>query len=225
MNSFKLIGILALKDLTLTSRSLNAFFTTGFFAVLILVVFTFVFESGSPATRESLPGILWVALLFPGVIQLNRSFQIEQEQDTFKALLLSPVDRGVLFFGKVLANLIFLMVIDLFTVLIFVMLFHPPLTQQFWVLLPILFLAILGFTAVGTIFAAIVATLNTRDVLLPVLLFPVIIPIILAAVGATRELLVVVEVETLGHWIQILVGFDVLFLSAAFLLFEYVVAE
>lgn len=225
MNSFKLIGILALKDLTLTSRSLNAFFTTGFFAVLILVVFTFVFESGSPVTRESLPGILWVALLFPGVIQLNRSFQIEQEQDTFKALLLSPVDRGVLFFGKVLANLIFLMVIDLFTVLIFVMLFHPPLTQQSWIFLPILFLAILGFTAVGTIFAAIVATLNTRDVLLPVLLFPVIIPVILAAVSSTRELLVVVEVETLGQWIQILAGFDVLFLSAAFLLFEYVVAE
>ena len=119
MKSLDLIWGLALKDLKLTSRSLHSFLTTMFFAVLILVVFNFAFEPGSQATRESLPGILWVALLFPGVIQLNRSFQIEQEEGTLQALLLAPVDRGVLFLGKILANLIFLMVIDLFIVLIF----------------------------------------------------------------------------------------------------------
>jgi len=225
MNSLKLIWSLALKDLTLTSRSLHSFLTTMFFAVLILVIFKFAFEPGSPGTRESLPGILWVALLFPGVIQLNRSFQIEQDEGTLEALLLAPIDRGVLFLGKSLANLIFLMAIDLFIVLIFMVLFNPRLTTASWLLLPLLFLTTIGFTAVGTIFAAMVTTLRTRDVLLPVLLFPVIVPIILAAVSATRVLLVTAELDPLGHWMRLLAGFDVLFLSVGFLLFEYVVAE
>jgi len=225
MNSLDLVWTLALKDLKLTSRSLHSFLTTMFFAVLILVVFNFAFEPGSEATRESLPGILWVSLLFPGVIQLNRSFQIEQDQGTLQALLLSPVDRGVLFLGKSLANLIFLMAIDLFIVLMFVVLFNPRLTTSSWLLFPVLFLATLGFTAVGTVFAAMVTTLRSRDVLLPVLLFPIIVPIILAAVSATRELLVVGELESFSNWIKILAGFDVIFLSAGFLLFEYVVAE
>ena len=225
MNSLDLIWGLALKDLKLTSRSLHSFLTTMFFAVLILVVFHFAFEPGSQATRESLPGILWVALLFPGVIQLNRSFQIEQEQGTLQGLLLAPVDRGVLFLGKTLANVIFLMAIDLFIVLIFVVLFNPPLTGSSWWLLPLLFLATVGFAAVGTIFAAMVTTLRTQDVLLPVLLFPIIIPIILAAVSATQELLAATGLQAFGQWMRILAGFDVLFLSAGFLLFEYVVAE
>lgn len=225
MNSLKLIWALARKDLTLTSRSLHSFLTTMFFAVLILVVFNFAFEPGSPGTRESLPGILWVALLFPGVIQLNRSFQIEQDEGTLEALLLAPIDRGVLFLGKSLANLIFLMAIDLFIVLIFVGLFNPRLTIASWLLLPLLFLTTIGFTAVGTVFAAMVTTLRTRDVLLPVLLFPVIVPIILAAVSATRVLLVAANLDPLGHWMRLLAGFDVLFLSVGFLLFEYVVAE
>lgn len=225
MNSLQLIWALARKDLTLTSRSLHSFLTTMFFAVLILVVFNFTFEPGSPGTRESLPGILWVALLFPGVIQLNRSFQIEQDEGTLEALLLAPIDRGVLFLGKSLANLIFLMAIDLFIVLIFVGLFNPRLTIASWLLLPLLFLTTIGFTAVGTVFAAMVTTLRTRDVLLPVLLFPVIVPIILAAVSATRVLLVTANLDPLGHWMRLLAGFDVLFLSVGFLLFEYVVAE
>ncbi len=225
MNSLKLIWSLALKDLTLTSRSLHSFLTTMFFAVLILVVFKFAFEPGSLGIRESLPGILWVALLFPGVIQLNRSFQIEQDEGTLEALLLAPIDRGVLFLGKSLANLIFLMAIDLFIVLIFMVLFNPRLTTASWLLLPLLFLTTIGFTAVGTVFAAMVTTLRTRDVLLPVLLFPVIVPIILAAVSATRVLLVTAELDPVGHWMRLLAGFDVLFLSVGFLLFEYVVAE
>ena len=225
MNQVALTWVLAEKDLKVEVRSPQAFLNTVFFALLILVIFFFAFDPGSQATREASPGILWVALLFPGVIQLNRSFQVEEDQGTLQALLLAPVDRGVLFLGKSLANLTFLMVIDLFIVPIFVILFHPPLSGNFWMLLPVLFLATLGFTAVGTVFAAMVTALRTRDVLLPVLLFPVIIPIILAAVSATRGLLVTNELEALNQWIRMLAGFDVLFLSAGFLLFEYVVAE
>lgn len=225
MKALRGLWLLTLKDLRLTSRSLHSFITTMFFAVLILVVFHFSFEPGSRATRESLPGILWVALLFPGVIQLNRSFQIEREQGTLGALLLSPLDRGILFLGKSLANLIFLLVIDLMIVASFIILFNPAISSNFWLLFPLLVLASTGFTAVGTVFAAMVTSLKSRDVLLPVLLFPVIVPIILAAVSATQEILVTAETRSFGQWIRLLAAFDVLFLSAGYLLFEYVVAE
>ena len=114
MNQVALIWVLAEKDLKVEYRSPQAFLNTVFFAVLILVIFNFAFDPGSQATREATPGILWVALLFPGIIQLNRSFQAEREEGTLYGLILSPTDRGVLYLGKFLANWAFLVVVDFF---------------------------------------------------------------------------------------------------------------
>ena len=219
------IWMLAVKDLTLTARSRHSFLTTLFFALLILIIFNFAFQPGVEATRQSLPGILWVALLFPGVIQLNQSFQREQEQGTFQALLLSPVDRGALFLGKCLSNWIFLVCIDLFILLGFIALFNPRITASFFLVVPIVLAACAGFTAVGTLFAAMVTSLRAREVVFPVLLFPIVIPIMLAAVSATQELLLRDQLEFFGKWFQMLLAFDVIFISAGFVVFEYVVVE
>ncbi len=219
------IWTMAAKDLILTARSRHSFLTTLFFGLLILVIFNFAFQPGVEATRLSLPGILWVALLFPGIIQLNNSFQREQEQGTLQAILLSPVDRGALFLSKCLSNWIFLICIDMFILLAFTVLFNPRVTPRFFMIVPIILVASAGFTAVGTLFAAMVVSLRAREVVFPVLLFSIIIPIILAAVSATQELLLREQLEYLGNWIQILVAFDVIFLSAGFLVFEYVVVE
>ncbi len=224
-NPFSLIWLLAEKDLRIEYRSRQAFLTTLFFAVLILIIFNFAFDPGSTATREAAPGILWVALLFPGIIQLNRSFQTETEEGTLYGIVLSPIDRGVVFLGKFLANWTFLVVIDLFILVAFVIFFNFTFTGSLlWVLL-LMVLASAGFTAVGTLFAAMVTSLRTREVLLPILLFPIIVPIILAAVNGTQELLLHQESTSLYHWIQLLVAFDVIFLAAGFLVFDYVVGE
>ncbi|MFQ5928927.1 MAG: heme exporter protein CcmB [Acidobacteriota bacterium] len=225
MNHITLIWLLAEKDLKIEYRSRQAFLSTLFFALLILVIFNFAFDPGSRATREAAPGILWVALLFPGIIQLNRSFQTEMEEGTLYGLILSPMDRGVFFLGKLLANLSFLMVIDLLILLAFVIFFNFSFTVQLlWIVL-LVALAGVGFTAVGTVFAAMVSSIRTREVLLPILLFPILVPIILAAVNGTQEVLILEEIRFLTRWIQLLVAFDVIFVAAGFLVFDYVIGD
>ena len=225
MNYITLIWVLAVKDLRSEYRSRQAFLNTLFFALLILVIFQFAFDPGSPATREASAGILWVALLFPGVIQLNRSFQIEREEGTLYGILLAPIDRGVLFFGKFLANWFFLIVIDLLILVAFVILFNLTFAITLvWILL-LLLLASIGFTAVGTLFAAMVSSIRAREVLLPILLFPIVVPTIVAAVSGTREVLLAQEPGQLFQWIRLLLAFDVIFLAGCFIVFDYVVED
>ena len=225
LDGLGLIWTLAEKDLRIEFRSRQAFLTTLFFSFLILTVFTFAFDPASEATKKAAPGILWVALIFPGVIQLNRSFQSEREEGTLLGILLSPMDRGLIFFGKLLANWIFLLVVDLLTLAIFMAVYNFPLNSSIsWMLLLIL-LSSLGFSAVGTLFGAMVFSIRTREVLLPILLFPIVIPVILAAVNGSTEVLLAEKFRLLFQWIKILVAFDVIFLAASYLVFEYVVEE
>ncbi len=225
MSQLSLVWTLAQKDLRVEYRSRQAFLTTLFFALLILVIFNFAFDPGSPATREAAPGILWVAFLFPGVIQLNRSFQAEAEEGTMQGIVLSPIDRGAFFLGKLLANWLFLVLIDVLILAAFVLFYNFNLSSPLlWVLL-VMVLASAGFTAVGTVFAAMLSSMQGRDVLLPILLFPILVPIILAAVNATQEVLIRQEMEFFSSWIKLLVGFDVIFISAGFLVFDYVVGD
>ena len=220
-----LIWVIAAKDLTIEYRSRQAFLTTLFFALLILIIFSFTFDPGSRATREAAPGILWVALLFPGVIQLNRSFQTETEEGTLQGITLSPVDGGVFFLGKLLANWIFLVLIDLLILLAFVIFFNFSFSAELaWIAFLIVLYSI-GFTAVGTVLAAMVSSIRTREVLLPILLFPILIPIILAAVNATQEILIREETQFLTQWIELVIAFDVIFLASGFVVFDYVVGD
>ena len=225
MNSIRLIWILVAKDLKIEWRSRQALLTTVFFALLILVVFNFAFDPGSQATREAAPGILWVALLFPGIIQVNRSFQIEMEEGTLYGLFLSPADRGIFFLGKFLANWLFLMVVDLVVLLLFLIFYNFSLSIQIlWIALLVV-LSGVGFAALGTLFGAMVSNIRTREVLLPILLFPILLPIILPAVNGTQEVLLFQEIQSLNRSVGFLVCFDVIFVAAGFLLFEYVVSD
>ena len=229
LDGLGLIWTLAEKDLRIELRSLQAFFTTLFFSFMILMVFNFAFDPANPVTREAapgiLPGILWVALIFPGVIQLNRSFQSEREEGTLLGILLSPMDRGLIYLGKFLANWIFLLVVNLSTLAIFMAVYNFPLTSSVFWMLPLILLASLGFSAVGTLFGAMVSSIRTREVLLPILLFPIVIPVILAAVNGSTEVLLGEKFRLFFQWIKILVAFDVIFLAASYLVFEYVVEE
>jgi heme exporter protein B len=225
MKALRLIWILTQKDLRIEYRSRQAFLTTLFFALLILIVFNFAFDPGDEAIRAAAPGILWVSLLFPGVIQLNRSFQAEREEGTLHGLILAPVDRGVLFLGKFLANWLLLTLVDLLILGAFVVFYNLSFsTRLLWILL-LLVLVGAVFSSVGTLFAAMVSGIRTRDVLLPILLFPILVPIVIAAVNATRELLGTGELEFLHQWVKLLVVSDVVFLAGSFLLFDFVVED
>jgi len=225
MSSLKLIGVLVGKDLRIECRSPQAFLTTLFFGLLILVIFNFAFDPGNPATMEAAPGILWVSLLFPGIIQLNRSFQSEREEGTIHALVLAPIDRGLLFVGKFLANWVLLLLVDLFVLAAFVFFYNVSLTASFLWLPLLVVLASLAVSAVGTLFASMVSSIAAREVLLPILLFPIIVPVLIAAVSASREILSAGQLQYVGSWIKLLVGCDVVFTVGAYMVFDYVVGE
>jgi len=225
MQSLSLIWLLAAKDLRIEYRSRQAFMTTLFFGLLILVIFKFAFDPGNRAIDDAAPGILWVALLFPGIIQLNRSFQSEREEGTLGAIILAPVDRGVLFFGKALANWIFLILIDLFILAVFLIFYDVGFSFRLLWLYLLMLLAGITFSAVGTLFAAMVSGIRTRDVLLPILLFPILVPVIIGAVNGTREILNSMEMEFFGLWLRLLIGCALIFTAGCFLVFEYVIGD
>jgi heme exporter protein B len=225
MSTLKLVGVLIGKDLRIEYRAPQALLTTLFFAVLILVIFNFAFDPGNPAIREAAPGILWVSLLFPGVIQLNRSFQSEREEGTLYALVLTPVDRGLLFLGKFLANWTLLLLVDLAVLVAFVFFFNVSVTLRLLWLLLLVVLASVSLSAVGTLFASIVSGIASREVLLPILLFPIIVPVIIAAVSASREVLSMAELQHVYSWVRLLVGCDVVFVVGAYVLFDFVVGD
>lgn len=219
------IRLLVAKDLRVEFRSRQALLTTAFFAVVVLVIFKFSFDPGDPRVDAAIPGILWVSLLFPGVIQLNHSFQQEEEQQTITALLLAPLDAGSLYLAKVTANWLFLLLVDAVILAAFIVLFNPVIGWPFlWIVLLLVSVG-LAFSAVGTLFAAMLSRLRTRDVLLPVLLFPILVPILLAAVNGTRDVLAGGGGSELMLWLRLLAACDVIFTAAGWVVFEYVIRD
>ncbi len=221
----RIILLLIVKDLKLEFRSPRAFLTTGFFAVTTLLMFSFAFDPGDPGIKGAMPGILWVALLFPGVIQLNNSFRTEQENDVFLGILLTPVDRGTLFLGKCSSNFILLLLTDLLVFGAFLLVFNAPVTISVLWLMLIFLLVNLAFSSAGTILAGMVSKVSSREVLLPVILFPIMVPVLIIAVNATGEILSGATGEALSGWLKMAAAAGLVFFGAGYLLFEYVVED
>lgn len=213
------------KDLACEYRSRKNFSSVLFFSLLVLVIFNFVFEPGSPALKESSAAILWVAFTFAGVISLNSSFAREEEDGALQGLLMSPVDRSWIYLGKFSANLVLLGINQGLIFPIFCVFFNLSPWRQLPALLLVVVLTDIGFSAVGTLFAAMASALRTREIMLPVLLFPIIVPIIIASVKSTSMLLDPQRVLELQPWLQILAAFDLVYVALGALVFPYVVEE
>jgi heme exporter protein B len=175
--------------------------------------------------KASAPGILWVAFAFASNLGLSRSFAREQENSMMQGLLLCPVDRSVVFTAKWLGNLIFISLVEMVTLPIMIVLFDLDIGSQLPLLLFILLLGTIGFATVGTLFSAIAANTRSREVMLPIMLFPVTIPVTLAAIKSTAYLLSGREFSDIWSWVRLLLIFDILYFVACFLLYEYVVEE
>lgn len=214
------------KDLLSEMRSKEIISAMLIFSLTVVVIFNFVFEPGSEQARTSAPGILWVAFTFAGVLGLNRSFARELESGALYGLLLCPVDRSLLFLAKMLGNTIFMLIIEMITLPVFVMLFNLPLAGRLLNLGLVILLGTIGFAAVGTLFSTIAANTRAREVMLPVLLFPISVPVLLAAVKGTGQILNQgVSWERLLPWLKVLIGFDVIFVVVCMLLYEYALEE
>jgi heme exporter protein B len=200
------------------------------FAVLVLLVFNFTLFIDEARALDLGPGILWVAFIFAATLGLNRSFTVEGENRCLSGLMMAPVGRSAIYFGKLLSNLLFMLTMEIFVLPLFVVFFNLNL----WDLLTpgevasfalVLFLGTIGYAAVGTILAAVAANTTMREVLLPVLLFPVAVPIVLGAAESTRLLFEEDPIGSPWTWIRVLIVFSVVFLFVSWLTFEYVLEE
>jgi len=211
------------KDLRIELRSKDIFTSMAVFAVLAVMIFNFAFELRVPDKTVVIPGVLWVTITFSGVLGLGRSFISEKDRGSIAGLLLAPVDRSAIYFGKMLASLLFILVVEAFLLPLMVVFFNTNFLSL--PLLLLLFLGTLGFAAVGTIFSGLAVNTRTREILLPVLLFPVMLPVLMAGIRATIGLMEGDSMADMMKWFNLVIFFDILYIVLAYLTFDYVVEE
>ena len=222
-DDWRRVKAIAMKDLRTERRSKAGFNSVAALGVTILVLFGFALGPDAQALRDAAAGALWLAVLFAGVLAFNRSYQIELESDALEPLLLYPGARWTIFSGKLLANLIFIGLMLVIVVPIGLVLFQVPVPDAWAKLLLVLFLGVIGMVSLGTFYAAMASRSRAREVLLPLLLFPMLVPVLLAAMEASKALLAGDLMREAGLWIRLLVAFDVIFVVATHLAFEHVI--
>jgi len=203
-----------------TKESLSAMIV---FSLLVLVIFNFAFELQGLDITVLGSGVLWTAFTFSGILGLGRSFAAEKDKGSLEGVLLSPVDRGALFLGKAISNFLFITVMEAVTLPLFAVLNNAAI--PWFPLVPYVILGTIGFAAMGTLLSAVAASTKMREVMLPILLFPVTVPLLMAAVKLTGGALQARDFSEVTNWLSILIAYDAIFLVVAFWVFEYVVEE
>jgi heme exporter protein B len=223
MTLLKETYLLLWKDLLLELRRRESLLTMFFFGTLLLFVFHFSFDLAPDKIAEMAPALLWLAFLFTGTLGLAQLFNAERENHCLDALLLSPLDRGALFLAKTGFNLILMLLVEVVVIPLFWILFN----LSSWNLLPQIFLVSLlgtvGFCSLGTMMAAVTLRARARELLLPLVLFPLMIPVILGTIRCMENILRMGDFGEALPWLRLLLGFDVIFLTLGVLLFDHVI--
>ena len=217
------IGVLVWKDILLELRSRDLVVSVLVFGLVVVVVFNFALNVTPQRVTSVAPGILWVAFAFAGILAMNRAFAREKEQGGLDGLLLTPVSRDSIFLGKAAASLLFMLLVEAILLPIFAGLLNFSAVS--FTLVLTIFLATVGFALVGTLFSAIAVQTKSREILLPVLFFPVILPVIVGAVEATKQAIGGETIVGIGHWLPLIGAFDALFLVICPWVFSLVVEE
>lgn len=211
------------KDLRTELRSRELISSMGLFALLSILVFSFALELDRIARQEAISGVLWVTVVFASFLGLNRSLAMERDQGNLDAMLIAPIARTTIFFGKLVGNFLFTITVGLLLLPIMTVLFNVSLVQP--LVLAVLFMGTFGFTTVGTLLATMTVQTRARENLLPIVMMPLALPLLLAAVKASTNLLTNSATEDWVAWVQILAMVDVVYLVMCYLLFEYVIEE
>jgi heme exporter protein B len=225
MQSLKIISAVFVKDLRVEWRNRETLASMCVFGILVVFLFNFAFEPGREESLRLLPGLLWISFAFAGVLCFNRSFAVERENACLEGMALAPVDPGLIYLGKMLSNLLFLSIAEC------VIVFAASLWYNFsfvpslrWFVL-VTFLCTVGYVAVGTTFGAIAANTHMREVMLPVLQFPVAVPVLIAGIEASTGALKGDPSSSYVGWVRLAAGFAVIFTVLSYLLFEFVLEE
>lgn len=220
------VWVVTRKDILIETRTREILFTTLFFALACVLVFAFGFVREGRPVQDAAAGILWIAIAFSGTLALGRAFERERHGETLRALLMAPVDRPALYVGKLLGIVILLAVVELLVVPLVGVMFQARLFARPWLMIGLLAAGTIGFASVGTLFAAMLVRTRSRDVMLPILLYPITIPVIIAGVRGTSALLASPVDEAVATlWIGLLMFFDVVFVTLSLWTFEPLMTE
>ncbi len=219
----KVFAIVA-KDVATELRTREMLSSMFVFSLLVILIFNFAFDLRAENQKTLAPGVLWVAIAFAGMLGLSRSFIMEKDRGSMEGLLLTPVDRSAIYLGKMLGNVLFITVVEAIILPIFIVFFNLS-AEDLPLLVGVIILGTIGFAGVGTLFSAMAIHTRAREVLLPVLLFPVVIPVLLSAVKLTAAILDRLPFADVQNWFSLLVAFDLIFMALSFILFDYVLEE
>jgi heme exporter protein B len=213
------------KDLLIELRTKDSLNAMLFFGIVVLVVFHFALAGANDSIRQMVPGILWAAFAFSGTLGLNRIFAVEKENNCLEGLLMIPVDRGVIYLGKMLAVTLFMLVAECIVFVFCLVFFNLTVWKEIPWLVLIFFVGTLGFAAAGTLLSAISINTRMRETLLPLILFPVVLPVLVNAVEATNIVLNGASDGGLKLPLTIMSVFTIIFATMSYVLFEYVLED
>ena len=222
MNSIKTI---LWKDIVSELRTKELLSSMAAFSIVLIVLFNFSLTITSENAAFIVPPLLWISIVFIGTLGLSRSFAIEKENSAITGILLSPVDRSLLYFAKVISNFLYIFVIQILLTGLFILLFNISLKGSFVSLLVVFIIGGIGFSSLGTLFSTMAINTKLREVILPVILFPLLLPVLINAIKATEIIINGGVFNEILPYLKILVCFDVIFLVASALVYEYVVEE
>jgi heme exporter protein B len=220
---FRALWAVVWKDLAAELRSRELISAMLVFALLVIMIFNFALELDAKTRTSVTSGVLWVTFAFAGTLGLNRSMAMEKDRGCLDGLLLAPVDRSSIYFGKMLGNLFFMLIVEAIVLPVYSILYNTNLFNIGLVMVTLL--GSIGYVSVGTLLSSMAVQTRTRDILLPILLFPVVIPVFIASVKASSGFLNQIEMSEIWPWLNLLIVYDVIFTAIAFMVFDYVVEE
>jgi heme exporter protein B len=220
---FKAVMAIVHKDFSSEFRSRELLSAMLVFSLLVIIIFNFALELDIKVRQSVTAGVLWTTFAFAGTLGLNRSMSVEKDRGCMDGLLLAPVDRSAIFFGKAISNLAFMLLVEIIVLPIYSLLYNVNLFQPG--LLLVILLGSIGYISVGTLLAAMSVQTRTRDVMLPILLFPIAIPVLLASVKASNGFLNGAEFSEILAPLNLLIVYDLIFIALPLMFFEYVVEE
>lgn len=220
---FKAIGAIVWKDLRAEFRSWELISAMLVFSLLVILIFNFALELDIKTRQSVTAGVLWATFAFAGTLGLNRSMTLEKDRGCLDGLLLAPVDRSAIYFGKFFSNLAFMLIVEVIVLPVYSVLYNTNLFQPG--LLLVILLGSIGYTSIGTLLATMSVQTRARDILLPILLFPVVFAVLLAAVKASGGILDNSTFADVSFPINLLITYDVIFIAASFMLFDSIVEE
>jgi heme exporter protein B len=223
MNFLTKALVITRKDVLLELRTKEIIFSAMLFTILVIITFNFAFEGSKETISLVAPGMLWIAFTFAGILSLNRSFVAEKEENCLEGLMIAPISREVIYAGKMLGSLLFMLIIEVIALPVFALLFDLPVFSI--QVITITLMATIGFAAVGTLFSALAVNTKAREMVLPILFLPVVVPVIISAVKASGLALSGESWGALASWLQILGAFDAIFLVVSFWVFNYLIEE